>query len=286
MVRRLTIVSLLCLLFLQPASAQSEELPRVQTYDELVRAIREIRQATNPENKRERVLEAWTIGKLIDLHAAEYRLWKDYPAYLFENLSKVVNLSYGALRHMRNFARIYPEQAPSQDLDWWHYQAIMYVPGAVQREALAVRDEKEKWTSDKLQAELKKLREKNRTPAQEVPTFLLEKLNHYRATVTSVVDGDTFEADVDLGFGLTAQRVFRLRGVDAPEMGTEEGIAAKRFLVDQMGKSKGRVILKATEHDQYGRYLADVWIPETGRPKGVSLNQKLVDEGLAEFDSY
>jgi endonuclease YncB( thermonuclease family) len=262
--------------------AESSGLPEVQTYEQLVRAIRDIQQATHPENKREKVLEAWTIGKLIELHAAEYRLWKDYPAYLFERLSGDLKIGYSTLRHMRNFARFYPDEAPKQDLDWWHYQAIMYLPDPAQREAIAVRDEKEKWTSDKLQAELKKLRPKHQPPPKAPASpSLVEKLNHYRATVTSVVDGDTFEADVDLGFGLTAFQVFRLRGLDAPEMGTEEGIAAKSFLVLQLKKTKGDVILKVSGRDQYGRYLVDVWLYETDDPKGVPLNQKLIDEGLA-----
>ena len=258
--------------------AESSELPQVQTYDELVHAIRDIRQATNPEIKRERVLEAWTIGKLIELHAAEYRLWKDYPAYLFKRLAQDLSMKMEEFRSMRNFSRAYPDQAPLQDLDWWHYQAIMYLPDPAQREAIAIRDEKEKWTSDKLQAELKKVRPKFQAPRTPA---LLEKLNHYRANVTSVVDGDTFEADADLGFGLTSRQVFRLRGVDAPEMDTEEGIAAKRFAVLQLMKTKGHIILKVTERDKYGRYVADVWLSETDNPKSVHLNQKLVDEGLA-----
>ena len=264
------------------ALAESGELPQVQTYDELVRAIRDIRQATHPEDKRERVLEAWTIGKLIEHHAAEYRLWKDYPAYLFKRLAQDLKMKPDEFRSMRYFARAYPDEAPPENLDWWHFQVLMYLPDPVLRERLAARDEKEKWTSDRLQAELRPLRPKYQTPPRAATSpSLFEKLNHYRATVTSVVDGDKFEADVDLGFGLTARQVFRLRGIDAPEVDTEEGIAAKRFAVLQLKKTKGHVILKVTERDKYGRYVADVWLSESDDPKGLSLNQKLVDEGLA-----
>lgn len=262
--------------------AQLTELPEVQTYEQLVDAIRDVRRTTDPEIKREKVREAWTLGKLIELHAGEYQLWKDYPAYLFKRLSGDLNIKWDELRRMRNFARYYPDQAPPQDLDWWHYQAIINVPDPIQREELAARDEQEKWTSDQLQAELKKLREKNLISSVPLlPPALLEKLNYYRATVTHVLDGDTFYASVDLGFGLAALQVFRLRGVDAPEMGTEEGIAAKKFLVLRLKRTKGHVILRVAERDKYGRYVADVWLSETDDPKGVHLNQKLIDEGLA-----
>ena len=287
-VRGRVIIFLLFLLFLPltPAEAQelpeSQTLPEVQTYDELARAIRDNRQSIHSENKREKVRAAWTIGKLIDLHAAEYRLWGDYHAYLIKKLSKDLDMKLADLRRMRQFSRVYPDAVPPQDLDWWHYLALINIRDPIQREALALRDEKEKWTSDRLQAELKKVRGKNRTPPESLaPPFLLEKLNHYRAAVTHVLDGDTFHAVVDLGFGLTSLQIFRLGGVDAPEADTEEGIASKKFLVDQMKKSKGRVILKVTAQDKYGRYVADVWIPGAGNPKGVYLNQKLVDEGLA-----
>lgn len=265
-----------------PALAQSGELPEVQTYDQLVRAIRDSRQSTHSENKRGKVREAWTIGKLIELHAAEYTLWADYHAYLIKKLSQDLNMKLDELRRMRRFARTYPDAVPPQDLDWWHYAALIDVHDPIQREALAARDEKEKWTSDQLQAELKKLHEENQAPPEPPrSSVLLEKLNHYAATVTQVLDGDTFDAVVDLGFGLTALQRFRFRGLDAPEADTEKGVAAKKFLVDQMTKAKGRVILKVATSDKYGRYLADVWIPNAGDPNYVHLNQKLIDEGLA-----
>ena len=277
------VMGLLGFLFLSPAPASSQEFPEVQTYDQLVRAIHDIRQATPSGNQSEKVRQIWTIGKLLELHGLEYRLWGDYDAYLLKRLSQDLNMSLDELRRMRRFARTYPDRVPPQDLDWWHYAALMDIRNPLEREALAARDEKEKWTSDQLQAELKKLREKNqKPPVFTAPPSLLEKLNYYRATVTHVLDGDTFYAAADLGFGLTSLQVFRLRGIDAPEMGTEEGIAAKRFLVLQLKQTKGDVILKLFSRDKYGRYVVDVWVFDTGHPNdGIHLNQKLIDEGLA-----
>jgi len=276
------IVLLLFFLFSHLTLAESQEFPEVQTYEQLVSAIREIQHSTNPEIKREKVREAWTIGTLIELHASGYTLWADYHAYLIKKLSQDLLMKPDDLRRMRRFARTYPDAVPPQDLDWWHYLALIDIHNPIQREALAVRDEKEKWTDRQLRAELGKLRKKNQ-PAPEFPASqtLLDKLNHYAATVTQVLDGDTFDAVVDLGFGLTAFQRFRLSGLDAPETDTEKGITAKKFLVDQMKTVKGRVVLKVTEQDKYGRYLADVWIPKAGDLEDVYLNQKLIDEGLA-----
>lgn len=47
----------------------------------------------------------------------------------------------------------------------------------------------------------------------------------YKATVTSVYDGDTFNATVDLGFNISINETFRLFGLNAPEVrGTEKRI--------------------------------------------------------------
>jgi micrococcal nuclease len=115
----------------------------------------------------------------------------------------------------------------------------------------------------------------------------------YPADVVKVFDGDTFEATVDLGFGVTARRHFRLWGLDAPEINTREGRRAQKFMEDLL--NTGPVTVRAMRPDKYGRYLADVWVVKTpgvgGIPtpgvdrgpqgKPVYANQALIDAGLA-----
>lgn len=87
----------------------------------------------------------------------------------------------------------------------------------------------------------------------------------YRATLRRVVDGDTLDLDVDLGFGVTIQQRFRVYGINAPEIfsakvGTDErakGEAAKQFVSQQLPP----VFTVKTYKDgqeKYGRYLCDV----------------------------
>ncbi len=120
----------------------------------------------------------------------------------------------------------------------------------------------------------------------------------YTAHVFDVMDGDTFKAVIDLGFGVRSVQVLRLRGIDAPEIESKDGKEAKIFFENLMaGKS---VIVKTSKSDKYYRYLADVFIslpaPPARQKEGPSLggnvsigdlssyvyvNQKLVAEGLA-----
>ncbi len=103
----------------------------------------------------------------------------------------------------------------------------------------------------------------------------LSDLYTYRAKVTQVVDGDTFHALIDLGFGTTMAQRVRLRRIDAPEIESKEGKDAKAALEKILARDQGRVILQSRELDQHGRPIADVWV------EGKSIDQELLDQGLA-----
>jgi micrococcal nuclease len=103
----------------------------------------------------------------------------------------------------------------------------------------------------------------------------------YRTKVSRVVDGDTVDVDIDLGFGvwLRKERV-RLLGIDTPESRTRDkeekkyGLAAKEFLKKALGTSP---ILKTTKDGKgkFGRILGEFIVEvEDNR---ININQLLVD---------
>jgi micrococcal nuclease len=105
----------------------------------------------------------------------------------------------------------------------------------------------------------------------------------YKAKVTSVYDGDTITAIVDLGFHTSVEMKFRLYGIDTPEVRgatREEGLRVRdkvRALIDQK-----EVLLKSHkgETGKYGRWLAEVlFIDNDGT--STNLNLLLVAEGCA-----
>lgn len=102
----------------------------------------------------------------------------------------------------------------------------------------------------------------------------------YRARVAYVHDADTVRLDVDLGFGVWLHRVpFRLAGIDAPELGTPEGRAARDWLRGMLPTFTELIaITQKDKGDKYGRYLADLYFA----PGAVlSINQQLIDAGHA-----
>lgn len=101
----------------------------------------------------------------------------------------------------------------------------------------------------------------------------------YSAKVTNVVDGDTIDAEVDVGFMMTAKIRFRLYGIDTMETNDKDpvkkelGLRAKN-LVKELIEGK-QVVLQTYKTDKYGRWLAEVYLGE------YSVNVKLIKEGLA-----
>lgn len=85
----------------------------------------------------------------------------------------------------------------------------------------------------------------------------------YRATILRVIDGDTIEARVDLGFDVSVIERFRLYGINAPETkgeSREEGKAATEYLRVLVAKNAQDGVLtiqtRKDKREKYGRYLA------------------------------
>lgn len=105
----------------------------------------------------------------------------------------------------------------------------------------------------------------------------------YKAVVYHVVDGDTFDAKVDLGFSVSVNMRFRLYGIDTPELASkdeEERRRAGEALRELESLVKGqevRILTIKDRREKYGRYLANVFL-STGLEVGLYLKQK----GLAK----
>lgn len=105
----------------------------------------------------------------------------------------------------------------------------------------------------------------------------------YAAAVERVVDADTLDVAIDLGFRIQFRVRVRVAGIDAPELSTEAGKQAKAFVVRFLSGDDGNprsVVLRTYKPDKYGRALADVAL-EIG---GVSydLAENLLEAGHAQ----
>ena len=101
----------------------------------------------------------------------------------------------------------------------------------------------------------------------------------YKAKLDRVVDGDTVDAHIDLGFDITIHKRIRLAGIDTPESRTRDleekkrGLASKDKLIELLGD--GSFILESKEVGKYGRVLG------TLLKEDLNINDTLVQEGFA-----
>ena len=110
----------------------------------------------------------------------------------------------------------------------------------------------------------------------------------YNVSVIKVVDGDTIDVDIDLGFGMTykKQRV-RLMGIDTPESRTRDleekkfGKASKKHL-KKLLESAERISLISHDKGKFGRILGEIYIHfNEGHPvygTEINVNQQMIDD--------
>ena len=105
----------------------------------------------------------------------------------------------------------------------------------------------------------------------------------YNAIVTRVVDGDTIDVNIQLGFNvmLFKQRV-RLYGIDTPESRTRDkeekvrGLLSKAY-VQEKCPINSTIRLKSYDRGKFGRILGDIYELNSD----ISINQRMIEEGYA-----
>ena len=104
----------------------------------------------------------------------------------------------------------------------------------------------------------------------------------YRCTVTRVVDGDTVDAEIDLGFDIVFKSRIRLFGVDTPESRTRDldekarGKLASAFLSEKIEQANFvKVQTKLDKKGKFGRVLGVIVADD------LDLNQEMIRQNLA-----
>jgi micrococcal nuclease len=103
--------------------------------------------------------------------------------------------------------------------------------------------------------------------------------------ITRVIDGDTVDADIDLGFDISLTKRIRLAGIDAPESRTSDanekkyGLEAKEWLKHKVESAKN-ILIKTELPDsteKYGRIIGHLFVND----HETSLNDQMIVEGYA-----
>jgi len=127
-------------------------------------------------------------------------------------------------------------------------------------------------------------------------TYSVEPCHYtYRvSSISKIVDGDTIDVNIDLGFDVCTKQRVRLLGIDTPESRTSDaeekkfGLLSKKKLKEWCMKAVAsdkddiEIELRCPEADsrgKFGRVLAEVWISEDGN--WTNVNKWMCDEGYA-----
>jgi len=104
----------------------------------------------------------------------------------------------------------------------------------------------------------------------------------YKAKLLRVIDGDTIDAMIDLGFNIWIKQRIRLFEINAPETRTrdiiekEKGLAAKSRLIEILSEGNNEFSIVSHGVGKYGRCLGELFIDTK------SINKQLLDEGLVK----
>ena len=112
----------------------------------------------------------------------------------------------------------------------------------------------------------------------------------YKVKLIKVIDGDTVDLEVDLGFGMKFQERFRLYGINAPETRTRnkeektKGMKTKAWLRDLLNNNPDSLFIRThkDKKGKFGRYLCEIFYGK----KQININQLMIRMKLAEYVKY
>ena len=113
----------------------------------------------------------------------------------------------------------------------------------------------------------------------------------YKATVERIVDGDTIDVIIDLGFKITTNQRIRLAGINTPETYTvkkdseeyKKGVAARQYVEQRLAENNNTMLIETDKYTgKFGRYIGTIYLDDTSK----TLNDELVEKGFAVYKTY
>lgn len=231
----------------------------------------------------------WKVGKR--LLAARLSEQAGYRAQILADLADDLGVGERLLREAEAFARAYPKRPTDPVLGWSHYRELLRLQDPARRALYAEHASEDHLTVRALRAAIRegaydtppKSKRSSKAPSLPRPT---EPSYIYRAHVDRVVDGDTVDLTIDLGFDVLTRRRIRLAAIDTPPRNTPAGQKATRYVTERLAAAR-TVVVQTRKYDLHGRYVAHLFYTPEDQPlpqvfqKGTHLNAELLTKGLA-----
>lgn len=101
--------------------------------------------------------------------------------------------------------------------------------------------------------------------------------SYHHATLVKIIDGDTVDLSIDMGFKIQTVQRFRLAGINSPERGHIGWAEATLHLAELLANGISRI--QTYKSDSFGRWLVDIWIKVDGGE--LLINKIMIVEGFA-----
>lgn len=253
-------------------------------YRQLLKEIRSLVEGAKSEKVDGKVAAYWAIGQC--LHQKKLSRRAHYGKSIIRDLAADSRLATRTLYDTLHFFESYPKPPIEHGLAWTHYRILLTLTTKKDREFYVQHIQNEAWSSRRLQTAIAVGMHEGNNPEDEelrrptVPEYL------FRVTIRDVIDADTLDLELDLGFDVQRKLRTRLAHIDTPEVSSPEGRKARDFVIAQLQGAK-TIVIKSVKVDLHGRYLAHVFIArrDVGIAQcfktGIYLNDLLIREGHA-----
>jgi len=270
-------------------------------YPQLLTELKELIAQTKEETKVAvaRVLAEgyWHLGERITALTPD----KANLGLTLDLLSRDLSIELTQLKRFLKFYELWSEGPPTavfERLTWSHYKLLLGVSDPDEREYYLEQAQENAWAVRQLSQRIKdqafKLQHSSTGGSRGgTLTRSTSALHIYKTRIEHVVDGDTVVVSIDLGFDVWVIKRLRLRGIDTPEMKSDNAKEARQAqealeFVQKRLTAESVVVAQTFMVDLHGRFVADVfYLPgetdkETIFAQGRLLNQELLDAGLAQ----
>jgi endonuclease YncB( thermonuclease family) len=228
----------------------------------------------------------WKLGARIAKERLVQRA--GYHNSVLRDLAADSGVAARTLQRAVSLHETYAKLPQKLELTWSHYRLLLQLRSRTERsfyerlaadQALSARDLRRAIAAGLFHVRSGK-KPKLERPAS--PEYL------YAAKRVEIVDGDTVDLEIDLGFDVSVRQRIRLAHLDAPELDTAEGRAARDFLAAELLAAR-TIVVQTRKADLHGRYLARLFLSsrqvsiEKCFGEGTYLNDLLVSERHARI---
>ncbi len=261
------------------AKTEAKTLSR-RRYDALLSDVQKLLSSAN----HEKIAAYWRIGRRIKRERLVQKA--GYHNSVLRDLATDSRLTVRTLQRSVLFHASYSKAPSEQHLNWTHYCALLKLPTEKERTKYADLAIERNLTASELRHAITVGLDGTEQPAvlerPIQPSYL------YAATVRAIVDADTLDLNVDLGFHTFRQERFRLAQIDAPEHKSAAGRKARDFVAEQLIGAQ-TVVVKTGRVDLHGRYVVHLFHSRKQLSiddcflRGDHLNNQLLVQRLAQY---